>query len=58
MHTRLGEYDEAFQALEQALADREPGLIWLRWTHNYDPIRTDPRFQNIVDRVGLPDFSQ
>jgi serine/threonine-protein kinase len=58
LHTRLGEYDEAFQALEQALANREPGLIWLRWTHIYDPIRTDPRFQSIVDRVGLPDFSQ
>jgi tetratricopeptide (TPR) repeat protein len=58
LHTRLGEYDEAFRALETALTDREPGLIWLRWDHIYDPIRADPRLQSIVDRVGLPDFSQ
>jgi serine/threonine-protein kinase len=57
-HARLGEVDEAIQALERALAERETGLIWLRWDPDYDSIRADPRFQRIVDRVGLPDFSQ
>jgi TolB-like protein len=58
LHTRLGEFDEALQALEKALPERETGLIWLQRDHTYDPIRADPRFQSIVDRVGLPNFSR
>jgi len=50
----LGKNDEAFAAVEKACEEREGGLILLNYDHNWDPLRSDPRFQQLVRRVGLP----
>jgi hypothetical protein len=39
--------------LEKALDYRDPNLPYLRLPI-YDPLRTDPRFQALLRRMGLP----
>ena len=50
----LGEYDQAFAWLEEAYNLHESGLILLGVSPIYDPLRTDPRFQDLQRRIGLP----
>jgi adenylate cyclase len=52
-YAALGEKDLAVQALEKAFAEREP-MAWLNVDPEWDPIRADPRFQDLLRRVGLP----
>lgn len=49
----LGEKDEAFKHLEHALEARSAGLIYLVVDPMYDPLRDDPRFRELVEKVGL-----
>ena len=53
IQAQLGNKDLAVQALEKAFAEREP-MAWLNVDPEWDPIRADPRFQDLVRRVGLP----
>jgi TolB-like protein/DNA-binding winged helix-turn-helix (wHTH) protein/Tfp pilus assembly protein PilF len=53
MYAALGEKDLAMRALQNAFAEREP-MAWLNVEPEWDPIRSDPRFQDLVRRVGLP----
>jgi len=50
----LGARDEAFRWLEKAYEARSICMIWLRVDPRLDPLRSDPRFQDLVRRVGLP----
>jgi Flp pilus assembly protein TadD len=50
----LGETDEAFAWLEKAYEERDPQLTYLKVSPRFDPLRHDPRFQNLQRRVGLP----
>jgi TolB-like protein/DNA-binding winged helix-turn-helix (wHTH) protein/tetratricopeptide (TPR) repeat protein len=50
----LGDNDRAFAWLEKAYARRESSLQSLKVFIAWDPIRSDPRFAEMVRRVGLP----
>jgi hypothetical protein len=50
----LGRRDEAFAGLEQAYRQRDDGLTWLLVHPFLDPIRADPRFRDLMQRVGIP----
>jgi TolB-like protein/DNA-binding winged helix-turn-helix (wHTH) protein len=50
----LGARDEAFRWLEKGYEARSICMIWLRVDPRLDPLRSDPRFQDLVRRVGLP----
>lgn len=50
----LGNYEEALQWLEIAYDERDVTLVWLKELWEYDPLRTDPRFQAIIDRMDFP----
>jgi tetratricopeptide (TPR) repeat protein len=50
----LGNAEQAFASLDRAVADRNGWLIYLNADPMFDPIRADPRFAKIVERVGLP----
>jgi len=53
-YAQLGEKDLAFEYLDQALAERSPGLVFLNVDRAWEPIRPDRRFGAAVKRVGLP----
>jgi tetratricopeptide (TPR) repeat protein len=50
----LGDNDNAFALLEQAYGERRDRMVWLNVDPLLDPIRSDPRFDDLVRRVGLP----
>jgi serine/threonine-protein kinase len=54
VHVGLGEYDQAFTALEDAYQEHNFDLLFLRVSPLWDPIRDDPRFSALVRRVGIP----
>jgi TolB-like protein/Tfp pilus assembly protein PilF len=49
----LGEKDSAFAALEKAFATRSQ-LVFVKPGPAYDNIRSDPRFADLLRRMGLP----
>ena len=49
----LGEYDEAFAWFEEAYKEQDNMLQSLKVQPIYDPVREDPRFKDLVRRVGL-----
>jgi hypothetical protein len=54
VYAGLREKDQAFAWLEKAYAVRDKGLTFLKVDPCVDPLRSDPRFQNLLRRVGLP----
>jgi TolB-like protein len=50
----LGEVDQALDLLESSLEDGAPRLVWIGVRPIFDPLREQPRFQRILDRMGLP----
>ena len=55
VHTGLGEKDEAFRSLEKAIEIRAPFVILLKVDPRFDSLRQDPRFQNLLRRINLPE---
>ncbi|MCH9034156.1 MAG: hypothetical protein IID42_06580 [Planctomycetes bacterium] len=53
MHAALGEEDEAFRRLDQALAAREAWLPHIRFDPGLIHIRSDPRFAELHRKMGL-----
>jgi tetratricopeptide (TPR) repeat protein len=49
----LGDRDAAFTLLEEAYQERFSNLIYLTTDPIYDDLRGDPRFANLVRRIGL-----
>jgi len=54
-YASLGQKDKAFVYLEKAYQERSSDLpYFLRADLRIDGLRSDPRFQDLVRRVGLP----
>jgi TolB-like protein/Tfp pilus assembly protein PilF len=49
----LGEKEQALTALETAASQRDMGLSSLKANPIFDPLRSDPRFQNVLVSIGL-----
>lgn len=54
LYADLGDKDQAFRWLNSASQERDPWLLNLKTDFVLDPIRSDPRFAELVRRVGLP----
>ncbi len=52
-HGALGNMDAAFDSLERAYQARSAGLIYLHLDPGYDPLRGDPRYADILARIGV-----
>lgn len=47
--------DLAFELLEKSYAERSPLLLNIKMRCQFDSLRSDPRFADLLRRVGLPD---
>jgi hypothetical protein len=54
LYARLGDKDQAFEWLEKGYEDRGPFLSALRVDPAFDNLRSDPRYADLLRRVGLP----
>jgi eukaryotic-like serine/threonine-protein kinase len=54
LYADLGDKDQAFQWLNKAYQEREWLLVDLKTDFLLDPLRSDPRFAELVRKVGLP----
>jgi TolB-like protein/Flp pilus assembly protein TadD len=54
LFTGLSDADSAFRWLEKSYRDRDSQIPFLKQDHRLSPLRADPRFQNLLRRVGLP----
>jgi tetratricopeptide (TPR) repeat protein len=52
-HAAVGDFDAAFNALERAYQARSAGLVYLHLDPGYEPLRSDPRYKELVQRIGL-----
>lgn len=50
----LDDKEQAFAWLETAYEERRQRMVWLNVDAFLDPLRSDPRFHDLVRRVGLP----
>lgn len=50
----LGRNNEAFEWLEKSCKEGLVSITWIKVDPRLDPIPSDPRFQDLVRRVGLP----
>jgi hypothetical protein len=54
LYAALGKREQAFASLEKAYAAHDLQLQYLGLDPSFDPLRADPRFRNLLLRVGLP----
>jgi serine/threonine protein kinase len=54
LYTRLGEKEKAFDWLERAYQEHNMWLAAIKVEPKWDSLRSDPRFQDLLRRIGLP----
>lgn len=50
----IGDKNKAFEWLEKAFEERSTYVAYLKVFPIVDPLRSDPRFADLLRRVGLP----
>ena len=53
-YAEAGERDLAFQWLEKAFAERTPQLLHMVAFPDFDDLREDPRYKDLIRRIGIP----
>jgi Tfp pilus assembly protein PilF len=53
VHLGLGDKDLALAGLAKAYEVRSQWLVWLKVDRIFEPLRSDPRFQDLLKKVGL-----
>ena len=54
IYARLGDKEQALSWLEQAYNDRDSKLTYAKVEPAFDPLRSDPRFQKLLQRLAMP----
>jgi tetratricopeptide (TPR) repeat protein len=54
IYVALGEKDQALEWLEKGYRDRDAAMVGLNWVPTFDPLRSDPRFQDLLRRMNFP----
>lgn len=57
LYSELGDKEGALKLLERAYDEHDIQLIYINVDAHYDSLRNEPRFQDIVRKVGLPPIS-
>jgi serine/threonine-protein kinase len=58
VYTGLGEYDKAIDWVEKGIDVRDGDLVLLHEDPIWDPLRSDIRFKEIIERIGFPQREQ
>jgi tetratricopeptide (TPR) repeat protein len=53
IQANLGENDRAFESIERAVAERTAFVLAIPIMPEFDPIRSDPRYEALIKRIGL-----
>jgi hypothetical protein len=53
LYSRLGEKEKALEWLEKSFESHTRDLIYLKVEPQYDTLRSDPRFAQMLKRLGL-----
>jgi tetratricopeptide (TPR) repeat protein len=53
LYVALGEYEQAFVLLERAYEAHDNQLQFLKISPYFDALRSDPRFQDLMRRIGF-----
>jgi hypothetical protein len=54
-YAQIDETDEVFAWLERGYHDRDPLMISTKEDPVFVPLRSDPRFQDLLRRIGFPE---
>ena len=54
IYAGMNNLHQAFESLEKAFEERSDLLVYMKVEPRYDPLREDPRFKNLLQRIGLP----
>jgi len=54
IHVALGENEQGLVWLEEAYTHRDPYMVHLRRDASFDPLRSDPHFQDLLRRMSFP----
>ncbi len=49
----LGDVDGAFEAIDQMYAEREIDMVYSKVTPYWEPLRSDPRYAELLEKMGL-----
>ena len=55
IHLALERHDQVFELLEKLYEERNDWLVWLKVSPALKNRRTEPRFKNMLRRVGFPE---
>ncbi len=55
VYAALGEKEQALDWLEKDYAARGGWMVWLKVDPAFDPLRQDPRFQELLQRLNFPE---
>lgn len=53
----IGEIDRAMDTLFETIDSRDTMLLYVQCEPTYDPIRTHPRYPELIQRIGFPQIS-
>ena len=53
IHTALGNRAAALEWLERGLEQGDVWMVWLKVEPRFDPLRSDPRFRELLQRIWL-----
>jgi hypothetical protein len=54
LYAMAGENDQAFEWLEKSLEERSPHMPYVGAYAELAPLRSDPRFQDLLRKMNLP----
>jgi eukaryotic-like serine/threonine-protein kinase len=54
IYAGLGDKDRAFESLEKGYAERSGGMAYIKADPFWDNVRSDPRYADLLRRMGLP----
>ncbi len=55
VYAALGDRDPAFRWLDEAFKEHDTFLPWMKVDPEFDKLRGDPRFDDLIRRIGIPE---